>query len=131
MRSAAQPGSATCLVVCCIALSIALAVLIFHHGLWEHRGALFFITSVTAVGTGFLARAAMRACCVEFPPRTATAGDFSCQIVAHKTDLVPSTPGKWTCEQVAARIRDITVEQLGCAETCREDASFVQDLGMG
>jgi hypothetical protein len=117
--------------VCCIALSIALAVLIFRHGLWEHRGALFFTASITAVGMGFLAKAATRAGCAEFPPQAATVGDLSRWIVAHKTDLVPSTPGKWTREQVAARIRDIAVEQLGCAETYREDASFVQDLGLG
>jgi hypothetical protein len=119
------------LVVCCIALSIALAVLIFRHGLWEHRGALFFTAFAAAVMMGFLARAATRACCVEFPPQAATVGDLSRWIVAHKTDLAPSTPGKWTRESVAARIRDITVEQLGCAETYREGASFVQDLGLG
>ena len=104
---------------------------IFRHGPWEHRRALFFTAFITAAGTGFLARAATRACCVEFPPQEATAGDLSRWIVAHKTDLAASTPGKWTREQVAARIRDITIEQLGCAETYREDASFVQDLGLG
>jgi hypothetical protein len=119
------------LVACCIALGLAIAVLIFRHGPWEHRGTLFFTAFVTAIGTGFLARAATRACCVEFPPQAATVGDLSRWIVAHKTDLSPSTPGKWTREQAAERIRDITVEQLGCAETYREDASFVQDLGMG
>ena len=51
--------------------------------------------------------------------------------MAHKTDLARTAPGKWTREQVAARIRDITIEQLGCAVTYREDASFVQDLGLG
>jgi acyl carrier protein len=119
------------LAVCCIALGIALAVLIFRQGLWKHREALFFTASVTAVGTGFLARAATRACCVEFPPQATTVGELSRWIVAHKTDLAPTAPGKWTREQVAARIRDITVEQLGCAETYREEASFVQDLGLG
>jgi hypothetical protein len=119
------------LVVCCTALSIAIAVLIFRHGPWEHRGALFLTAFITAVGTGFLARAATHACCVEFPPQAATVGNLSRWIVAHKTDLAPSAHGKLTREQVAARIRDITVEQLGCAETYREDASFVQDLGLG
>jgi hypothetical protein len=119
------------LVVCCIALSLALAVILFRHGLWEHRGALFFTAFITAIGTGFLARAATQGRCVEFPPQAATVGDLSRWIVAHKSDLAPSTPGKWTREQVAARIRDITVKQLGCAETYHEDASFVQDLGLG
>jgi hypothetical protein len=119
------------LVVGCIGLSIAIAVLILRHELWEHRGALFIIVFFTGVVTAFLARAATRACCVEFSPQAATVGDLSRWIVAHKTDLAPSAPGKWTREQVAARIRDITIEQVGCAETYREDASFIQDLGMG
>jgi acyl carrier protein len=119
------------LVVCSIALGIAVAVLIFRHGLWEHRGALFFTAIITALGTGFLARAATCACCFEFPPQAATMGDLSRWILAHKMNLVSSTPGKWTREQVAARIRDITIEQLGCAKAYREDASFVQDLGLG
>jgi len=119
------------LVVCCIVMGVAIAVLIFRHGPWEHRGALFLTAFITAVGTGFLARAATHACCVEFPPQAATVGNLSRWIVAHKTDLAPSAHGKLTREQVAARIRDITVEQLGCAETYREDASFVQDLGLG
>jgi hypothetical protein len=119
------------LLVCCIGLSIALAVLISRNGLWEHRMTLLLTAFITAVGLGFLAGAATRAWRVEFPPQIVTVGDFSRWIVAHKTDLARSTPGKWTREQVAARIRDITIEQLGCAKTYREDASFVQDLGMG
>jgi hypothetical protein len=118
------------LIVCCIALSLAIVVLIFRHGLWEHRGALFFTAFIMAVGTGFLARAATRACCIEFPPQAATVRDLSRWIVTHTADLAPFLPGKWARELVAARIRDITVEQLGCAETYREDASFVQDLGL-
>lgn len=122
---------ANLLIAGCIGIGVALAVLIFRHGLWEHRGAVFFITLLTAALTGLLARAATRACCVEFPPQAATVGELSRWIVAHKIDLAPAGPGKWTREQVAARIRDITIEQLDCAESYREDASFVQDLGMG
>ena len=80
---------------------------------------------------GFLAAAATRACRVNFPPQVTTVADLSRWIVAHKSDLASSTSGKWTREQVAARLRDIAIEQLGCAKTYREDASFVQDLGMG
>ena len=119
------------LLVCCLALGLAIAVLLFRHGLWQHRGALFFTALLTAAGTGFLAAAATRACRVDFQPQVATVADLSRWIVAHKSDLASSTPGKWTREQVAARIRDITIEQLACAKTYREDASFVQDLGMG
>ena len=119
------------LVVCCLVLGLAIAVLLFRHGLWEHRGALFCTALYTAAGLGFLAAAATRACRVNFPPQVTTVADLSRWIVAHKSDLASSAPGKWTREQVAARIRDITIEQLGCAKTYREDASFVRDLGMG
>ncbi len=119
------------LVACSIALGIATAALLFRHGLWEHRSALFFTVLFTAVGTGLLAGALTRHCRVAFPPQIASVGDLSRWIVAHKRDLLPSSPGKWTREQVAARIRAITVEQLECSDTYREDASFVQDLGMG
>ena len=119
------------LLVCCLALGLAAAVLLFRHGLWQHRGALFFTAILTAAGMGFLAAAATRACRVDFQPQVATVADLSRWIVAHKSDLASSIPGKWTREQVAARIRDIAIEQLACATTYREDASFVQDLGMG
>jgi hypothetical protein len=79
-------------------------------------------------------RTEQRASCTQaggFPPQVATVGDLSRWIVAHKTDLTASGPGKWTREQIAARIRGIVIEQLGCADTYREDASFVEDLGLG
>jgi hypothetical protein len=50
--------------------------------------------------------------------------------VAHKPDLAGSAPGKWTREQVAARVREVVIEQLDCAQTYREEASFIQDLDM-
>ena len=119
------------LTVTCALLGIAAAVFIFHRGLWQHRGAVFLTALVTAAGTGFLANAATRGCCTEFPPSIASVGELSRWLVGHKTDLAGAAPGKWTREQVAARIRDITIEQTGCGKAYREDASFVQDLGMG
>ncbi len=119
------------LVVSCIVLGIGFAVLIFQHGLWEHRGAVFLTAAAAAASLGLLAAVSTAGCRFEFPAQIATVGNTSGWIVAHKTDLVPTLPGKWTREQVAARIRDIVVEQLGCARTYREDASFVRDLGMG
>jgi acyl carrier protein len=49
--------------------------------------------------------------------------------MAHKPDLAGLVRGRWTREQVAARVREIVIEQLDCASSYREDASFVQDLG--
>lgn len=36
----------------------------------------------------------------------------------------------WTREQVSQRVREIVIEQLGCESAYREDARFVQDLGL-
>lgn len=119
------------LTVTCVVLGIAAAVFSFRHGLWQHRGAVFLTALVTAAGIGFLANASTRGCCTEFPPSIASVGELSRWLVGHKTDLAGAAPGKWTREQVAARIRDITIEQTGCGQAYREDASFVQDLGMG
>jgi acyl carrier protein len=131
MPSLVRPkGLVDLLVVWCIALGVAIAVFLFRHGLWQHRGALVFTAVFAAVGMGYLAAAATRALRSEFPPQVATVGDLARWIVAHKTDLAGSTPGKWTREQVAARVREVVIEQLDCAETYREDASFIQDLDM-
>jgi hypothetical protein len=84
----------------------------------------------TAAIVGFLAGVASIGLRTEFPPLTATVGDLSRWIVAHKPDLAPSAPGKWTREQVAERVREIVIEKLGCAGSYREAASFVKDLGL-
>jgi hypothetical protein len=118
------------LIGCCLALGVAIAVFCFQDGLGKHQGALIATALFVAAGMGFLAQAATRGCRFDFNPQAATVGDLSRWIVGHKTDLASSTPGRWTREQVAARIREITVEHLGCADTYREEASFVKDLGL-
>ena len=60
----------------------------------------------------------------------ATVGGLSRWLVARGASFVAVEPGKWTREQIAARIREIVVDQLRCEQTYREDARFVQDLGM-
>jgi acyl carrier protein len=119
------------LMIGCVVLGIAVAAGLFRHHLREYRGNLLLVAAVVAAGLGFLARALTQAFCVEFPPRIQTVGELARWIVAHKRDLGSAAPGKWTREQVAARIRDITSEQLGCADKYHEEASFVKDLGMG
>jgi hypothetical protein len=91
---------------------------------------MVFVALFTAAVTGLLAAIITLQLRTEFPQQIATVGDLSCWIVAHKGDLAPVTPGTWTREQVAARIRDITIEELDCAAAYREDAFFVRDLGM-
>ena len=119
------------LIAACVGLGIMVTVGLYRHNLWTHRGSLLFVVAAVAAGGGFLTGALTRGMCVEFPPQIQTVGELSRWIVAHKPDLGSAAPGKWTREQVAARIRDITIEQLGCADKYREDASFVKDLGMG
>lgn len=68
--------------------------------------------------------------CVEFPPGTATVGDLSRWILSHKSDLASPTSGRWTREQVAARVREIVIENLGCGDRYREDSLFVEELGV-
>ena len=118
------------LIVCCVVLGVAIAVFIFRHGLWEHRIALFLTALISAVGMDYLASTVTRPLRSEFPPQVTTVGDLARWIVAHKTDLAGSAPGKWTREQVAARVREVVIEQLDCAQTYHEDASFIQDLDM-
>ncbi len=119
------------LAAICIVLAIVGSGWIFRHGLWAHRGAMFGTAVALAAALAFLANAATKSCRFDFPPRLATVGDLSRWLVAHKTELAVTAPGKWTREQVAARIRDIVIEQLDCAPAYREEASFVQDLGAG
>lgn len=43
----------------------------------------------------------------------------------------PASPSPtYTREQVSQRVREIVIEQLGCETAYREDARFVQDLGL-
>jgi hypothetical protein len=50
--------------------------------------------------------------------------------MAHKTDLATPLAGRWTREQVAARVREIMIATLGHKTRYRESASFVKDLGL-
>ena len=79
---------------------------------------------------GFIAQRATRRWAIKFPPTTATVGDLARFVMAHKRDLGAAGSPGWTREQVAARVREIVIEHLNCADIYREDASFIQDLGM-
>lgn len=81
---------------------------------------------VAAVGAMFLSRA----CATEFPDGITTLGDLSLWIRSHKPDLAAKSQTAWTREQVAARIREIVIDTLGCEKNYREDARFIEDLGL-
>lgn len=88
--------------------------------------------AAAAVGLGFASASATSGQRCEFPPGIATVGDLSRWIMSHKTDFGGvASDRRWTREQVSQRVREIVVETLGCAGSYREDARFIQDLGMG
>jgi acyl carrier protein len=65
----------------------------------------------------------------EFPKDLQTVGDLARWVMSHKPDLAAPSPG-WTREQIAARVRAIVIDVLGCKPDFGEDARFVQDLGL-
>ncbi len=67
--------------------------------------------------------------CTDFPAIIRTAGDLARWVAARKPDLAGPKHGGWTREQVAGRVREIIVEQLGCAGAYDEDTAL-RDLGM-
>lgn len=66
----------------------------------------------------------------EFPSGLSTVGGLALWIRSHKPDLASKSQRAWTREQIAARIREIVVTHLGCEKKYREDARFIQDLGL-
>jgi acyl carrier protein len=67
----------------------------------------------------------------EFKPSVTTVAGLSRWVVANAPNLVQAPPGQWSREQVAEKIREIVIDQLGCEKNYREDAHFVEDLGLG
>lgn len=68
--------------------------------------------------------------CKEFPKELKTIGDLARWIMTHKADLATASIPAWTRDQIAARVREIIVDVLGCKPDFREDANFVKDLGL-
>jgi hypothetical protein len=79
----------------------------------------------------FGATCATQPFCNEFSLPTADIGHLSRWIVAHAPQIVNAPPGQWSRQQVSERVRSITIDILGCEKEYREDARFVQDLGLG
>jgi acyl carrier protein len=79
---------------------------------------------------GAIAASVTQPFCTEFPKKIQTVGDLSRWVMAHKSDLADATPTGWTREQIAARVREIIVDQLVVKPDFSEDANFVKDLGL-
>jgi len=118
------------LVAPCLATGIGVVIALHKLAASLAWGFKVVVGAASAVVAAHLATLATRALRSEFPPVLATVGDLSRWIVAHKRDLGSPNPREWTREQVAARVREIVIEQLDCAKTYREEAAFNQDLGM-
>ena len=97
-----------------------------------HTGAPALISPLVAVIiTGTLGVVATRSCRTEFPKGFRTAGDLARWIMEQKVDLANCGTKGWTREEVAAGVRKILVEILGCESRYHEDASIISDLGAG
>ncbi|HTI97561.1 MAG TPA: hypothetical protein VL527_01560 [Dongiaceae bacterium] len=80
--------------------------------------------------TGWLFALMTRPLRYEFGPALADIGGLARWLVAHGADRLGGPPGQWSSEQIAAKVREIVIEQLGCEKKYREDAHFVKELGL-
>lgn len=116
----------TLLMACAALAGLAVAMLSVRLGVNSWLPALMAVPVVGYVG----ARATnhLRS---EFPEGLVTVGDLSRWVMSCKPDLAVASTTAWTREQVATRIKTIVVDQLGCGAAYREDARFIEDLGLG
>lgn len=84
-----------------------------------------------AGGSAFVGAAATKPFRTEFPIELATVGDLAGWVRRHKAEFANCSRKAWTRDEIARRVREIVVAQLGCENTYREDASFKRDLGLG
>lgn len=91
----------------------------------------FLVGAIGAGIAGFLGFRLTRHWQIYFPPNLASVGHFTRWVMARTLPSLGAPPGQWSREQVAARVREIVVAQLGCDATYSEDARFVEDLGLG
>lgn len=89
------------------------------------------IVPIIAVATAWFALRLTTDMRYELDSSVATVGDLARWIVARGPRFIVIESGGWSREQIAERVREIVIDQLGCEDTYREDARFVQDLGVG
>jgi acyl carrier protein len=90
----------------------------------------WFTALLAVAAAGYLGAVVTRPLQRDFPKGLDTIGDLARWVMAHKTDLAIPETSAWTRDQVAARVREIVIEQLGCNANYREDARFIEDLGL-
>jgi hypothetical protein len=65
-----------------------------------------------------------------FPAELSTVRGHVKWFIANNPQLLGAPPGQWSREQAAEKVREIVVAHLG-SKNYREDARFVEDLGLG
>lgn len=91
----------------------------------------FFLIPAIALLCAWLALWMTRGMRYELDAAVATVGGLARWLVARGPSFIAIEPGKWTREQIAERVREVVIAQLGCAKSYREDARFIEDLGVG
>ena len=105
---------------------LAAAIAIIHA--FDFLAFLVFIGG--AILAGVIGIRLTKPLCIEFPNELQTIGDLARWVMTHKSDLANAIIAGWTRDQVAARVRELIVEQLGVPPDFSEDANFVRDLGV-
>lgn len=95
-----------------------------------HYESPFFLSFSAAIFTTWLGALATRALKVEFAGDLDTVGALARWVMIHKADLAIPRTNAWTRSQVADRVREIVINVLGHASDYREDADFIEDLGL-
>ena len=96
------------------------------------RGVSPWITLPGALAVLVIVMLATKPLCLEFPAERSTVGQLTGFVVGFIPRVFEPGGRSWSRADVAAAIREITIEQLGISrDQYREDAHFVQDLHAG
>ncbi len=117
-------------LICLGSFAVAIAsTLVFAH--WEVVMELIPIVGFAAMVGAWFCLWLTKGMRYELDPSVATVGDLSRWVVARGPSFIAIEPCKWTREQIAERVREVVIGQLGCVKNYREDARFIEDLGLG
>ena len=117
---------ASLFMLACLA-GLAAAISFVHSGL---PYSLLWLPALAVIAIGYIGEVATRRFRTKFPKDLATIGHLARWVMTHKPNLAGPNTTSWTRDQVAARVREIVVKTLACDPNYREDARFIQDLGL-
>src|SRR5262249_42255527 len=111
-------------------LLIALAGLIAFLSCANSKVPPWLSALLALAATVYVGVAATKPWRTEFPKELGPVGALARWIMTRKANLAAPEATSWTRDQVAARVREIVLNVLACESAYREDARFVQDLGL-